>query len=117
MFYSLSLSIVGYVWRRFLTGTIFTYFAFQLYLKYLQEWVNIVQQEVIKKYILEEEWVFVKSISPHIPGGRALCGASFCQMASSMLRGLCNRFKLYKDRCSTEHVDRANFDEKWVDAP
>ncbi|XP_026682854.1 mitogen-activated protein kinase kinase kinase 4 [Diaphorina citri] len=84
----------------------------ELYLKYLQEWVNIVQQEVIKKYILEEEWVFVKSISPHIPGGRALCGASFCQMASSMLRGLCNRFKLYKDRCSTEHLDRANFDEK-----
>ncbi|KAI5740029.1 hypothetical protein M8J77_026399 [Diaphorina citri] len=58
----------------------------ELYLKYLQEWVKAV--------------VSTQSTS------------GFCQMASSMLRGLCNRFKLYKDRCSTEHVDRANFDEK-----
>uniref|UniRef100_A0A8D8PRX7 Mitogen-activated protein kinase kinase kinase 4 n=4 Tax=Cacopsylla melanoneura TaxID=428564 RepID=A0A8D8PRX7_9HEMI len=84
----------------------------ELYLKYLQEWVNIVQQEAIKKYILEEEWAFVKSISPHIPGGRARCGSSFCQMASSMLRGLCNRFQSYKCQSSSQYFNNGNFDEK-----
>ncbi|KAL1459113.1 hypothetical protein WDU94_011120 [Cyamophila willieti] len=84
----------------------------ELYLKYLQEWVNIVQQEAIKKYILEEEWAFVKSISPHIPGGRARCGSSFCQMASSMLRGLCNRFQMFKCQSSSQYFNNSNFDEK-----
>ncbi|XP_046391955.1 mitogen-activated protein kinase kinase kinase 4 isoform X2 [Ischnura elegans] len=63
----------------------------EAYLEYLQQWVLMVQQESLlistyQKNLLEEEWLFVKSTCPHIPGGEALAGNSFCQMAKGMLR-------------------------------
>ncbi|XP_075215623.1 mitogen-activated protein kinase kinase kinase 4 isoform X2 [Lycorma delicatula] len=60
----------------------------ELYLEYLQQWVQLVQQERQQKNILEEEWSFSMASSPHIPGGHALVGSSFCRMASSMVKAI-----------------------------
>ncbi|KAL1122360.1 hypothetical protein AAG570_003765 [Ranatra chinensis] len=48
-----------------------------LYLNYLEQWVYLAQHERVQKNILEEEWKFVTSTVPHIPGGHSLSGNSF----------------------------------------
>lgn len=65
----------------------------EVYLDYLQQWVQMIQQERVQKNILKEEWAFVTTITPHIPGGQALVGSSFCRLAVSMLRALKEQFK------------------------
>lgn len=49
----------------------------QVYLDYLQQWVQMIQQERVQKNILKEEWTFINKMTPHIPGGQALVGSSF----------------------------------------
>ncbi|XP_071455786.1 mitogen-activated protein kinase kinase kinase 4 [Hetaerina americana] len=84
----------------------------ETYLEYMQQWVLMVQQESLlistyQKSLLEEEWSFVKSTCPHIPGGEALAGDSFCQMAKGMLRTI-------GEYLSSEIDDLVNtMDENW----
>ncbi|RZF44830.1 hypothetical protein LSTR_LSTR000782 [Laodelphax striatellus] len=65
----------------------------ELYLDYLQQWVQFVQEERVQKNILEEEWGFAMQSCNHIPGGHALVGSSFCRMASSMMKCISHTMK------------------------
>ncbi|XP_072162265.1 mitogen-activated protein kinase kinase kinase 4 isoform X2 [Bemisia tabaci] len=65
----------------------------EIYLKYLYQWVSMIQQEQVWKNVLEEEWGFAKNISPHIPGGLALVGSSFCLVARTIFQGIDNLFR------------------------
>lgn len=58
-----------------------------MYLDYLQQWVQMIQQERVQKNILKEEWTFVTTITPHFPGGQALVGSSFWYV----YRGVCDK--------------------------
>lgn len=53
------------------------YVGSQVYLDYLQQWVQMIEQQRVQKNILKEEWFFVSGITKHIPGGQALVGSSF----------------------------------------
>ncbi|XP_069698248.1 mitogen-activated protein kinase kinase kinase 4 isoform X1 [Periplaneta americana] len=57
----------------------------KLYLEYVQQWMLMVQQEGYQKNLLEEEWCFVRTTCPKIPGGEGMASHTFCHIASSML--------------------------------
>ncbi|KAJ9598147.1 hypothetical protein L9F63_026746, partial [Diploptera punctata] len=60
----------------------------KVYLDYVQQWVMMVQQEGYQKNLLEEEWCFVKTTCPKIPGGEGMASDTFCHIASSMLASI-----------------------------
>lgn len=48
-----------------------------MYLDYLQQWVQIIEQQRVQKNILKDEWSFISEVTLHIPEGPALIGSSF----------------------------------------
>lgn len=80
----------------------------EVYLDYLQQWVQMIQQERIQKNVLKEEWCFVTTITPHIPGGQALVGSSFCRLAISMLRALREQFQSGVENLTEKGVEKPN---------
>lgn len=60
----------------------------QLYLKYLKQWVPMVQHERFHKNLLEEEWLFVKSTCSNIPEAPCFIGNTFCGIAKGMLEAI-----------------------------
>ncbi|XP_033609208.1 mitogen-activated protein kinase kinase kinase 4 isoform X3 [Cryptotermes secundus] len=57
----------------------------KVYLEYVQQWVLMVQQEGYQKNLLEEEWCFVRTTCPRIPGGEGMASNTFCHIASRMI--------------------------------
>lgn len=80
----------------------------EVYLDYLEQWVQMIQQERVQKNILKEEWVFVTAITPHIPGGQALVGSSFCRLAISMSRALKEQFMSGVKNLTEKRVEKFN---------
>ncbi|XP_023342644.1 mitogen-activated protein kinase kinase kinase 4 isoform X2 [Eurytemora carolleeae] len=65
-----------------------------VYLEYLRNFVTMIQGDssllisTYQKNLLEQEWDFIKSTCPHVPGGEARAGNTFCQMARGMLSAI-----------------------------
>jgi len=65
-----------------------------VYLEYLRNFVTMIQGDAsllistYQKNLLEQEWDFIKSTCPHIPGGESRAGNTFCQMARGMLSAI-----------------------------
>ena len=57
-----------------------------VYLDYLTRWVDMASGTPVHKNVLEQEWLFVRAICPHVPGGEAAAGRTFAAVAASMLR-------------------------------
>ncbi|XP_046668150.1 mitogen-activated protein kinase kinase kinase 4 isoform X3 [Homalodisca vitripennis] len=81
----------------------------EVYLEYLQQWVQMIEQQRVQKNILKEEWSFISGITKHIPGGQAVVGSSFCRMATSMFKINREQFKNQVDKLteSIAHVTEA----------
>ncbi|XP_046611191.1 mitogen-activated protein kinase kinase kinase 4 isoform X1 [Neodiprion virginianus] len=59
--------------------------VFELYLNYLQQWVDMVQHESFQKNFIEEEWSFIISIAGNISDGFDIASVKFCEMACTMI--------------------------------
>lgn len=51
--------------------------VFQVYLDYLQQWVDMVQHDSFHKNLIMDEWIFVKSIAGNISDGYKIAGDKF----------------------------------------
>ncbi|XP_050535921.1 mitogen-activated protein kinase kinase kinase 4 isoform X2 [Daktulosphaira vitifoliae] len=65
----------------------------EVYLRYMEEWVVMMEHCRAQKNILEEEWNDLKIIVPHIPDSRTLVTKTFCQIAKKMLETTAENFK------------------------
>ncbi|KOC71052.1 Mitogen-activated protein kinase kinase kinase 4, partial [Habropoda laboriosa] len=59
--------------------------VFEVYLDYLQQWVDMVQHDSFHKNLIMDEWIFVQSIAGNILNGYAIAGVKFCEIAKTML--------------------------------
>ncbi|XP_015440296.1 PREDICTED: mitogen-activated protein kinase kinase kinase 4, partial [Dufourea novaeangliae] len=59
--------------------------VFEVYLDYLQQWVDMVQHDSFHKNLIMDEWIFVKSIAGNILDGYKIAGVKFCEIASTMI--------------------------------
>ncbi|CAL7935979.1 unnamed protein product [Xylocopa violacea] len=59
--------------------------VFEVYLDYLQQWVDMVQHDSFHKNLIMDEWIFVKSIAGHILNGYEIAGVKFCEIAKTMI--------------------------------
>ncbi|XP_076648503.1 mitogen-activated protein kinase kinase kinase 4 isoform X2 [Halictus rubicundus] len=60
--------------------------VFEVYLDYLQQWVDMVQHDSFHKNLIMDEWIFVKSIAGNILDGYEIAGAKFCEIARTMIK-------------------------------
>lgn len=51
--------------------------VFEVYLDYLQQWVDMVQHDSFHKNLIMDEWTFVKSIAGDIIDGYKIAGVKF----------------------------------------
>jgi len=51
--------------------------VFEVYLDYLQQWVDMVQHDSFHKNLIMDEWLFVKSIAGNISDGYKIAGVKF----------------------------------------
>lgn len=51
--------------------------VFEVYLDYLQQWVDMVQHDSFHKNLIMDEWMFVKSIAGNILNGYEIAGVKF----------------------------------------
>lgn len=51
--------------------------VFEVYLDYLQQWVDMVQHDSFHKNLIMDEWIFVKSIAGNISDGYKIAGVKF----------------------------------------
>lgn len=51
--------------------------VFEVYLDYLQQWVDMVQHDSFYKNLIMDEWIFVKSIAGNIINGCEIGGIKF----------------------------------------
>lgn len=51
--------------------------VFELYLSYLEQWVEMSQHDSYQKNLIDDEWTFVTSIAGNIPDGHALASVKF----------------------------------------
>lgn len=51
--------------------------VFELYLHYLEQWVEMVQHECCHKNLIEDEWIFVVSIAGDISNGYDMASIKF----------------------------------------
>ncbi|XP_014262278.1 mitogen-activated protein kinase kinase kinase 4 isoform X2 [Cimex lectularius] len=72
----------------------------KLYLKYMEQWVELTQHERSQKNILEEEWKFIVCTVPHVPGGQSIAGNVFCNIASTLLKSIAS--------CMQESITKLN---------
>lgn len=59
--------------------------VFEVYLDYLQQWVDMVQHDSFHKNLIMDEWMFVKSIAGNILNGYEIAGVKFCEIAKTMI--------------------------------
>ncbi|XP_076665905.1 mitogen-activated protein kinase kinase kinase 4 [Andrena cerasifolii] len=59
--------------------------VFEVYLDYLQQWVDMVQHDSFHKNLIMDEWIFVKSVAGNISDGYKIAGAKFCEIAGMMI--------------------------------
>ncbi|XP_066591714.1 mitogen-activated protein kinase kinase kinase 4 [Prorops nasuta] len=60
--------------------------VFQVYLDYLQQWVEMVQHDSFHKNLIMDEWIFVKSIAGNIVDGYKIAGVKFCEIGRMMIK-------------------------------
>ncbi|XP_017881304.1 mitogen-activated protein kinase kinase kinase 4 [Ceratina calcarata] len=60
--------------------------VFEVYLDYLQQWVEMVQHDSFHKNLIMDEWIFVKSIAGDVLNGYEIAGAKFCAIAKTMIQ-------------------------------
>lgn len=95
-----------------------------IYLKYLEKYMVCMTKQTSKsnstlkqKGYLEQEWSFVRSFCPYIPGGEALAANKFCVLASDLLtsigdyiqNGVSDAFKLFKESINYAQTDESSF--------
>jgi len=95
-----------------------------IYLKYLEKYMVCMTKQTSKsnstlkqKGYLEQEWSFVRSFSPYIPGGEALAANKFCVLASDLLvsigdyiqNGVTDAFKTFNESLSFANTDESSF--------
>ncbi|XP_006619036.1 mitogen-activated protein kinase kinase kinase 4 [Apis dorsata] len=59
--------------------------VFEVYLDYLQQWVDMVQHDSFYKNLIMDEWIFVKSIAGNIINGCEIAGIKFCEIVKTMI--------------------------------
>lgn len=95
-----------------------------IYLKYLERYMHCMTKQTSKsnstlkqKGYLEQEWNFVRSFCPYIPGGEALAANKFCVLASDLLtsigdyiqNGVGDAFQVFKESLTYAHTDESSF--------
>ena len=80
-----------------------------VYLKFIQSWMSALQvlPEASKrlKGALEDEWNFTQNVCPHVQGGEAQAGNSFCRMASGLLESISHFLDSEIDDCVRQLYD------------
>ncbi|XP_011688752.1 PREDICTED: mitogen-activated protein kinase kinase kinase 4 [Wasmannia auropunctata] len=82
--------------------------VFELYLDYLQQWVDMVQHDSFHKNLIMDEWLFVKSIAGNISDGYKIAGVKFYKIAHTMIKQV-NEFLVERTR---EIRENAYYEEK-----
>ena len=95
-----------------------------IYLKYLEKYMVCMTKQTSKsnstlkqKGYLEQEWNFVRSFCPYIPGGEALAANKFCVLASDLLtsigdyiqNGVGDAFQVFKESLNCAQTDESSF--------
>ncbi|XP_029172892.1 mitogen-activated protein kinase kinase kinase 4 isoform X2 [Nylanderia fulva] len=78
--------------------------VFEVYLDYLQQWVDMVQHDSFHKNLLMDEWLFVKSIAGNISDGYKIAGVKFYEIARTMIKQV-NEFLTERTREICENVE------------
>lgn len=94
-----------------------------IYLKYLETYMHCMTKQTSKsnstlkqKGYLEQEWNFVRSFCPYIPGGEALAANKFCVLASDLLtsigdyiqNGVDDAFRVFKESLGCANTDESS---------
>ncbi|XP_011882090.1 PREDICTED: mitogen-activated protein kinase kinase kinase 4 isoform X2 [Vollenhovia emeryi] len=82
--------------------------VFEVYLDYLQQWVDMVQHDSFHKNLIMDEWLFVKSIAGNISDGYKIAGVKFYKIAQTMIKQV-NEFLVERIR---EIRENANSEEQ-----
>lgn len=91
-------------------------FDFQLYLEYVEKWVQVSAPEGHRKNALDKEWMFAKLICPMIPGQHAKVAQKFCQIISDLLQITGDRLLTRSKHLDDEINEKSDLDEdekKW----
>ncbi|KAL6427708.1 hypothetical protein ACFW04_008865 [Cataglyphis niger] len=84
--------------------------VFEVYLDYLQQWVDMVQHDSFHKNLIMDEWLFVKSVAGNISDGYKIAGVKFYEIACTMIRQV-NEFLTERTREICENVEEKEDDE------
>ncbi|KAI4498829.1 hypothetical protein M0802_006004 [Mischocyttarus mexicanus] len=86
--------------------------VFEVYLNYLQQWVDMVQHDSFHKNLIMDEWIFVKSIAGDIIGGYKIAGVKFCEIVRTMIMQV-KEFLVERPKEIKESVDEREDDDEW----
>ncbi|KAL6259477.1 hypothetical protein P5V15_009396 [Pogonomyrmex californicus] len=84
--------------------------VFELYLDYLQQWIDMVQHDSFHKNLIMDEWIFVKSIAGNINDGYKIAGVKFYKIAYTMIKQV-NEFLVERTREIREIAEEKEDDE------
>ncbi|XP_020281057.1 mitogen-activated protein kinase kinase kinase 4 isoform X2 [Pseudomyrmex gracilis] len=84
--------------------------VFEVYLDYLQQWVDMVQHDSFHKNLIMDEWLFVKSIAGNISDGYKIAGVKFCEIAQTMIKQV-NEFLVERPREIRENAEEKEDDD------
>ncbi|KAL2737822.1 mitogen-activated protein kinase kinase kinase 4 isoform X2 [Vespula squamosa] len=86
--------------------------VFEVYLDYLQQWVDMVQHDSFHKNLIMDEWTFVKSIAGDIIDGYKIAGVKFCEIARTMIIQV-KEFLVERPKEIKECMDDREDDGEW----
>ncbi|XP_029049394.1 mitogen-activated protein kinase kinase kinase 4 [Osmia bicornis bicornis] len=86
--------------------------VFEVYLDYLQQWVDMVQHDSFHKNLIMDEWIFVKSIAGNILNGYKIAGVKFCEIAKTMIKQV-KEFLNERPREIKETTEDWSDDDDW----
>lgn len=86
--------------------------VFEVYLDYLQQWVDMVQHDSFHKNLIMDEWTFVKSIAGDIIDGYKIAGVKFCEIAGTMIKQV-KEFLVERPKEIKECMNDRNDDDEW----
>ncbi|XP_067207497.1 mitogen-activated protein kinase kinase kinase 4 isoform X3 [Linepithema humile] len=84
--------------------------VFEVYLDYLQQWVDMVQHDSFHKNLIMDEWLFVESIAGNISDGYKIAGVKFCKITRTMIKQV-NEFLVERSREIRENAEEKEDDE------
>nr|CAD7415164.1 unnamed protein product [Timema cristinae] len=89
----------------------------EVYLEYLQQWIQMAPRAIVDKNFLEDEWTWLRSCSPLIPETEGLIAHKFCRITIGMIEGISNFLttnikKLIKNMSTGEGVDCEDCSQK-----